>query len=54
MWAGTTDVEKGMKYLNSKLRVTIFPKIVIRSSFQNKMATQDAREMVEEDACFYF
>lgn len=50
MWAGTTEAEKGMKYPNSNLRMTIFPKIVIRSALQNKMATQDAPKMVKEDA----
>lgn len=37
MWAETTEAQKEMKYPNSKSRVTIFPKIVIRSAFQNKM-----------------
>lgn len=34
--------EKEMKCPNSKSRMTVFPKIVIRSAFQNKMAIQDA------------
>lgn len=50
MWAGTTEAEKEMKYPNSKLRMTIFPKTVIRSVFQNKMAIQDAPKTVKEDA----
>lgn len=40
--------EKETKFPNSKSRMTIFPKIVIRSAFQNKMAIQDASRRMKE------